>query len=125
MQRAHGDQYPEGTHVSGRAGGLRSVSARNEGKIDIRDAELVFAGYGIVAPEYGKNDYRGIENPENKVAVVIVNDPGLGSGDTEYFNGDNMTYYGRWMYKLEEAARQGLRAYSSSTRTAGPGTAGL
>lgn len=86
-----------------------AFSARNEGKIDIRDAELVFAGYGIVAPEYGKNDYRGIENPENKVAVVIVNDPGLGSGDTEYFNGDNMTYYGRWMYKLEEAARQGLK----------------
>lgn len=86
-----------------------AFSARDEAKIDIRDAELVFAGYGIVAPEYGKNDYRGIENPENKVAVVMVNDPGLGSEDTEYFNGDNMTYYGRWMYKLEEAARQGLK----------------
>lgn len=86
-----------------------AFSARNERKIDIRNAELVFAGYGIVAPEYGKNDFEGIENPENKVAVVVVNDPGLGSDNTEYFNGDNMTYYGRWMYKLEEAARQGLK----------------
>ena len=83
-------------------------SKRIEPEIDIKNAELVFAGYGIVAPEYGKNDYAGIENPENKVAVVIVNDPGLGkTGD--YFKGDIMTYYGRWMYKYEEGARQGVK----------------
>lgn len=79
-----------------------------EAEIDVKGAELFFAGYGIVAPEYGKDDYRGLENPENKVAIVIVNDPGLGSG-TDYFSGDTMTYYGRWTYKYEEAARQGLK----------------
>lgn len=77
-------------------------------EISIKDAELVFAGYGIVAPEYGKNDYAGIRNPGNTVAVVIVNDPGLGSTG-HYFKGDTMTYYGRWMYKYEEGARQGLK----------------
>lgn len=83
-------------------------SKRIEPEIDIKDAELVFAGYGIVAPEYGKNDFAGIEHPENKVAVVIVNDPGLGAtGD--YFKGDTMTYYGRWMYKYEEGARQSMK----------------
>ena len=76
--------------------------------IDIEDAELVFAGYGIVAPEYGKNDYEGITDPQNKIAVVLVNDPGLGT-DGDYFRGDAMTYYGRWTYKLEEGARQGLK----------------
>jgi len=77
------------------------------GKTSI-EAELVFAGYGIFAPEYGKNDFEGIENPEEKVAVVIVNDPGLNSGST-CFKGDTMTYYGRWTYKFEEGARQGLK----------------
>ena len=78
-----------------------------DSEIDIKNAELVFAGYGIVAPEYGKDDYAGLENPGNKIAVVIVNDPGLDSG-TDYFRGNTMTYYGRWTYKFEEGARQGL-----------------
>lgn len=86
-----------------------AFSSRKEASIDIKDAELVFAGYGIVAPEYGKNDYEGIGNLQDKVAVVVVNDPGLGSDDKEYFNGDEMTYYGRWTYKFEEGARQGLK----------------
>lgn len=86
-----------------------AFSARNDHKIDIGNAELIFAGYGIVAPEYGKNDFEGIRDPEDKVAIVMVNDPGLGSSHSDYFNGDNMTYYGRWMYKMEEAARQGLK----------------
>ncbi len=86
-----------------------AYSARKEQKIDIDNAELVFAGYGIVAPEYGKNDFEGIENPQDKVAIVMINDPGLGSSNPEYFNGDGMTYYGRWTYKFEEAARQGLK----------------
>lgn len=79
-----------------------------ESEIDVRGAELIFAGYGIVAPEYGKDDYRGLDHPENKIAIVIVNDPGLGSG-TDNFSGDTMTYYGRWTYKFEEGARHSLK----------------
>ena len=88
--------------------GFVAFSKRIEDEIHIDKAELVFAGYGIVAPEYANNDYAGIENPENKVAVVMVNDPGLGSTG-HYFKGDTMTYYGRWKYKFEEGARQGLK----------------
>lgn len=98
-----------------------AFSARIEPEIEIKDAGLVFAGYGIVAPEYGKNDYAGIENPQDKVAIVIVNDPGLGSDNTDYFNGDIMTYYGRWMYKYEEAARQGLKGVLIIHETRGAG----
>ena len=70
---------------------------------------LVFCGFGIVAPEYGWNDYTGL-NVKGKCAVVLVNDPGLYTGDTTLFKGRTMTYYGRWTYKYEEAARQGAAA---------------
>lgn len=69
-------------------------------------SELVFAGYGVVAPEYGWNDYEGLD-VEGKTVVVLVNDPGFASGDSTFFKGETMTYYGRWTYKYEEAARQG------------------
>ena len=69
-------------------------------------SELVFAGYGVVAPEYDWNDYEGL-NVEGKTVVVLVNDPGFASGDSTFFKGETMTYYGRWTYKYEEAARQG------------------
>jgi Zn-dependent M28 family amino/carboxypeptidase len=72
----------------------------------VRDAELVFAGYGIVAPEYGWNDYAGIDM-RGKIAVVLVNDPGFATQDPKLFTGTAMTYYGRWTYKFEEAVRQG------------------
>ena len=77
-------------------------------KIEVIDAELVFCGYGIVAPEYGWNDYEGIDMT-GKVAVVMVNDPGFQNEDQDstFFKGNTMTYYGRWTYKYEEAARQG------------------
>lgn len=75
-------------------------------KIEIGNAELVFAGYGIVAPEYNWNDYKGL-NVKGKVVVVLVNDPGFATGDITLFKGKAMTYYGRWTYKYEEAARQG------------------
>lgn len=77
-------------------------------KIEVKDAELVFCGYGIVAPEYGWNDYEGIDM-NGKVAVVMVNDPGFQNEDQDstFFKGNTMTYYGRWTYKYEEAARQG------------------
>ncbi len=76
-------------------------------RIDLKDSELVFVGYGIVAPEKGWNDYAGVDM-RGKTAVILINDPDYeqeGLGGT--FNGRAMTYYGRWTYKFEEAARQG------------------
>lgn len=75
----------------------------------VTDSELVFVGYGVVAPEYGWNDYAGMD-VEGKTVVMLVNDPGFGSKDPELFKGETMTYYGRWTYKFEEAARQGAAA---------------
>ncbi|MCW8926911.1 MAG: hypothetical protein OQJ84_11655, partial [Xanthomonadales bacterium] len=69
-------------------------------------SELVWVGYGIVAPEYGWNDYEGLD-VTGKTVVVLVNDPGYATQNPELFNGNAMTYYGRWSYKFEEAARQG------------------
>ncbi|MFK7970751.1 MAG: M28 family metallopeptidase [Bacteroidia bacterium] len=79
---------------------------RTQEYVSIANAELVFCGYGIVAPEYNWNDYEGV-NMEGKIAVVMVNDPGYATGDSTFFKGKTMTYYGRWTYKFEEAARQG------------------
>ena len=73
-------------------------------KIDLKKAEYVFCGFGINAPEYGWNDYEGID-VKGKIVVVMVNDPGF--YDSNLFRGRNMTYYGRWTYKFEEARRQG------------------
>ena len=71
----------------------------------IRDSEVVFVGYGIVAPEYGWNDYAGVDM-RGKTALILVNDPGFVTGDPSLFRGKAMTYHGRWTYKFEEAARQ-------------------
>lgn len=76
---------------------------RDEGSWE--DSELVFVGYGVVAPEYGWNDYDGLD-VEGKTVVMLVNDPGYARED-ELFKGKAMTYYGRWTYKFEEAGRQG------------------
>ncbi len=78
-------------------------SMRNEEVVTAR-GELVFGGYGIVAPEYQWNDYAGLD-VKNKIVVTLVNDPGL--RDSTLFKGKALTYYGRWTYKIEEAARQG------------------
>jgi Zn-dependent M28 family amino/carboxypeptidase len=72
----------------------------------ISNAGLVFAGYGIVAPEYGWNDYAGLD-VRGKIVMVLVNDPGYATQDPALFTGNAMTYYGRWTYKFEEAVRQG------------------
>ena len=69
-------------------------------------SELVWVGYGIVAPEYNWNDYEGID-VKGKTVIILVNDPGYATQNPELFNGNSMTYYGRWTYKYEEAARQG------------------
>ena len=73
----------------------------------LRQAPLVFVGYGIVAPELGWNDYAG-QDLHGKIAVILVNDPDYARADESGpFKGRRMTYYGRWTYKFEEAARQG------------------
>jgi Zn-dependent M28 family amino/carboxypeptidase len=71
-------------------------------------SELVFAGYGVVSPENNWNDYEGLD-VKGKVVMVMVNDPGFWVGDSSLFKGKEMTYYGRWTYKYEEAARQGAK----------------
>jgi Zn-dependent M28 family amino/carboxypeptidase len=68
------------------------------------DAPIVFVGYGIEAPEYQWDDYKGVD-VKGKVALIIVNEPP--SKDAKFFNGDALTYYGRWIYKYEQAARKG------------------
>jgi Zn-dependent M28 family amino/carboxypeptidase len=74
---------------------------------EVKDSELVFVGYGINAPELGWNDYAGIDM-HGKTAVILVNDPDYAmEGENGLFRGRRMTYYGRWTYKFEEAARQG------------------
>jgi Zn-dependent M28 family amino/carboxypeptidase len=78
-------------------------SMRNEPTTSV-SGELVFAGYGIVAPEYQWNDYADLD-VKGKVVVALVNDPGL--RDSTIFRGPILTYYGRWTYKIEEAQRQG------------------
>ena len=75
----------------------------------IRSSELVFVGYGIGAPEHNWNDYDGID-VKGKTVVMLINDPGFSTGSPRLFNGRSMTYYGRWTYKFEEAARQGATA---------------
>jgi Zn-dependent M28 family amino/carboxypeptidase len=79
---------------------------RTDSLVRIQDAEVVFAGFGIVAPEYGWDDYKNLD-VKGKIVVVLINDPGFGSDDPTFFKGNTMTYYGRWTYKYEEAARQG------------------
>ena len=74
-----------------------------EASADI-DAPIVFVGYGIDAPEYGWNDYKGVD-VKGKVLLVIVNEPA--SDDEKFFKGKALTYYGRWTYKYEQAARLG------------------
>lgn len=79
---------------------------RTDSLVRIQDAEVVFAGFGIVAPEYGWDDYKNLD-VKGKIVVVMINDPGFGSEDPTFFKGNTMTYYGRWTYKYEEAVRQG------------------
>ena len=79
-------------------------------KTQVKDSDVVFVGYGVNAPERGWNDYAGVD-VKGKTVVILINDPdwqtqGL-QGD---FGGRAMTYYGRWTYKFEEAARQGAAA---------------
>ncbi|MFK4004510.1 M28 family metallopeptidase [Qipengyuania sp. NPDC077563] len=83
------------------------VSYREDVQTSLEDSELVFVGYGIDAPEKEWNDYEGVDMT-GKTAVILVNDPDFGAAGLDGpFGGKAMTYYGRWTYKYEEAARQG------------------
>ncbi|MDF3124169.1 M28 family metallopeptidase [Rheinheimera sp. 1928-s] len=85
---------------------MMAWSTRMLPEIKLENSEMVFAGYGIVAPEYNWNDYKDLD-VKGKTVVVLVNDPGFATQDAKLFTGNAMTYYGRWTYKYEEAARQG------------------
>ncbi|ALJ13319.1 M28 family metallopeptidase [Sphingopyxis macrogoltabida] len=85
-------------------------SYRVQPKTEIKDSDVVFVGYGINAPEKGWNDYAGLD-VKGKTVVILVNDPDWQTKEAKgEFNGRAMTYYGRWTYKYEEAARQGAAA---------------
>ncbi|WP_417478308.1 M28 family metallopeptidase [Maricaulis sp.] len=82
---------------------------RNQPEVSVDASDLVFVGYGVVAPEYGWDDYAGVD-VTGRTVVMLINDPGFTNPDGGIFNGSAMTYYGRWTYKYEEAARQGAAA---------------
>lgn len=99
----------------GKTGAHKAVSQREEitvraaqdgsSRVSIADAPLVFVGYGVKAPERNWDDFKGVDL-KDKIMVVLINDPDFETGQGD-FDGKGMTYYGRWTYKYEEAARQG------------------
>jgi len=98
--------------------GLDFVCESSVDYINIQDEDVIFAGYGICAPEYNWNDYEALD-VKGKIVIVLIHDPGLIRDDL--FRGKNMTYYGRWMYKYEEAFRQGARGVFCVHNTKGAG----
>ncbi|SER45081.1 M28 family metallopeptidase [Sphingobium sp. YR768] len=88
-------------------GGEVAIRAAETGQSSVKfaDLPLVFVGYGVKAPERGWDDFKGVDL-KGKIMVVLVNDPDFEGGEGD-FGGKLMTYYGRWTYKYEEAARQG------------------
>ena len=104
---------PQGNKLSAKGKGKAELrypddvvvwTARATNKVVMPKAEYVFVGFGIHAPEYGWDDYKDID-VKGKIVIAMVNDPGY--YDANLFRGRNMTYYGRWVYKFEEAQRQG------------------
>jgi Zn-dependent M28 family amino/carboxypeptidase len=96
------------------------ISPGIKDQIDIRESEMVFAGFGISAPDQDWDDFKDLD-VKGKTIVVMVNDPGLYTGDSTLFKGREMTYYGRWTYKYEEAARQGAEGILIIHETEGAG----
>ena len=89
--------------------GMIASTSREQAKVELKNSELVFVGYGVNAPEYNWNDYQGLD-VKGKTVVILVNDPGFENPQGDKFQGKTMTYYGRWTYKYEEASRQGAEA---------------
>ncbi|RUO27041.1 peptidase M28 [Aliidiomarina minuta] len=102
MQLSHNDEQSEFKYREE----MMAWTPRVVEQVEVNKSELVFVGYGIVAPEFDWNDYEGLD-VEGKTVVMFVNDPGYATQDDDLFTGNAMTYYGRWTYKFEEAARQG------------------
>jgi Zn-dependent M28 family amino/carboxypeptidase len=100
--------------------GEQMVMGSRSGKpeVTVADSPMVFVGYGVNAPEAGWNDYAGVD-VKGKTVVMLINDPGFHNNDATLFQGRRMTYYGRWTYKFEEAARQGAAAAIIIHDTAG------
>jgi Zn-dependent M28 family amino/carboxypeptidase len=82
------------------------ASMQNVDRVNIQNAPIVFLGYGVRASERNWDDFKG-EDVRGRVGIVLINDPDFETGQGD-FGGKAMTYYGRWTYKYEEAARQGL-----------------
>ena len=99
----------DGTETLAYRDDMMGWTTRVVDEVTVEGSELVFVGYGVVAPEYGWNDYEGLD-VEGRTVVMLINDPGFATQDPELFNGRSMTLYGRWTYKFEEAARQGAAA---------------
>ena len=91
------------------------MSRRNAHEINVDNSDIVFVGYGVVAPEYGWDDYKGLD-VKGKTIVMLVNDPAVPDPndstklDSAMFKGKAMTYYGRWTYKYEIASDKGAAA---------------
>ena len=82
-------------------------SPRMQTHVSVADSDLIFVGYGVVAPEYNWDDYKGVD-VKGKVVVLFTNEPP--SEDPKFFGGKALTYYGRWTFKFEEATRRGAKA---------------
>lgn len=88
---------------------LMAFTSKIEEHLSVQHSDIVFVGYGVKAAQWNWNDY-GDQSYEGKTVICLVNDPGYGSQDVNLFNGNAMTYYGRWPYKFEEAGRHGAKA---------------
>jgi Zn-dependent M28 family amino/carboxypeptidase len=103
---------------------INPQTARPVARVTIKDAPMVFVGYGVSAPERGWDDFKGLDL-HGRVAIFLVNDPDFEAGPNEpvagKFGGRAMTYYGRWTYKFEEAARRGAIAAFVIHETAAAG----
>jgi Zn-dependent M28 family amino/carboxypeptidase len=96
-----------GGHAQALTFGKDWVWAPGDAKpVHAMDADMVFVGYGITAPEQGWDDYKGLDC-KGKILVMMVNDPMPTAAEPDRFGGKGLTYYGRWTYKFEEAARHG------------------
>jgi Zn-dependent M28 family amino/carboxypeptidase len=92
-----------------------AVSRHPDMEVDVNDSDIIFVGYGVQAPEYGWDDYKGVD-VRGKTVVMLINDPAVPDPsdpsklDEKMFKGNAMTYYGRWTYKYEIASEKGAAA---------------